>query len=181
MQSLTRRAAESHFVYLTVVLPCRAGLKMICWCKWLQRVVTLNSASFNRDWYQVASEMPGRLPQQCRECNRNADIFAQLTFLLLRISVSRVQCAPAPSPSSRRIACTPAPYCTPTNVNAPGSHMHTVSLASPYPPHPHVFRPDAPRSHIHIGSSVFATQTPPRLLPPSARSIYANSIKYVCQ
>ncbi len=77
MQSLTRRAAESHFVYLTVVLPCGAGLKTICWCKMLQSVVTLNSASFNRDWCQVASEMPGRLPQQCRERYRHADIFVQ--------------------------------------------------------------------------------------------------------
>ena len=47
---------------------------------------------FNRDLYQVASEMPGHLPQQFRERYRHTDTLVYLTFLLLRISVNGVAC-----------------------------------------------------------------------------------------
>jgi hypothetical protein len=38
----------------------------------------------NSFWNQVASEIPGHLPEQCRERYRTADFLAKLTFMFLR-------------------------------------------------------------------------------------------------
>ena len=38
-----------------------------------------------RDWSEVASELPGRLPQQCKERYRLADTVVELTFVFLRV------------------------------------------------------------------------------------------------
>ncbi len=39
-----------------------------------------------RDWREVASELPGRLPQQCKERYMLADTEAELTFVFLRVT-----------------------------------------------------------------------------------------------
>ncbi len=38
-----------------------------------------------RDWSEVASELPGRSKQQCKERYRFADTVAELTFVFLRV------------------------------------------------------------------------------------------------
>ena len=63
-------------------------------------------------WKQVAAEIPGRLPQQCRERCMPAAFLAQMTSGFLRISV--VPCAPANSllcvsNDSRNSSCKTAP------------------------------------------------------------------------
>ena len=39
-----------------------------------------------RDWIEVASQIPGRLSQQCQECYRIPDILAELTFVFLCVT-----------------------------------------------------------------------------------------------
>ena len=69
------------FLYLTV-MHCGAGLRMTSSCKLLQSTSNI----LGRDWIEVASEMLGRLPQQCQERFSLADILAALTFVFLRVT-----------------------------------------------------------------------------------------------
>ena len=90
---LTRRAAES---IAFSVSDCNA-----LWSRaeeLVQAVVKYSTFNvFGRDWIEVASELPRHLPQECQERYRLADTVAHLTFVLLRISVSRVPYTLAPS------------------------------------------------------------------------------------
>jgi hypothetical protein len=84
LQLLARRAAES----IAFSVPDRNALWSRAEDDLLVQAVAKYSTSniLGRDWIEVASEMPGRLPQQCQERYRLADILAELTFVFLRVT-----------------------------------------------------------------------------------------------
>ena len=59
--------------------------------KTIANTIPLNDYNPTKDsfWRQVAAEIPGRLPQQCRERYMPAAFWAELTWGFLRISVGR--------------------------------------------------------------------------------------------
>ena len=81
LQLLARRAAES----IAFSVPDRNAL----WSRAEDGLLVQAVAKYSthnilgRDWIEVASKLPGRLPQQCRERYRLAHTVAQLTFVLL--------------------------------------------------------------------------------------------------
>ena len=88
-----------------------------------------------RDWSEVASELTGCLPQQCKECYRIADTVVKLTFVFLCVTFRGSLFFPSSlvitkdadsadsarpiqySTSERTVACEPAP--TPFTLSAP--------------------------------------------------------------
>ncbi len=84
LQLLARRAAES----IAFSVPERNALWSRAEDDLLVQAVAKYSTSniLGRDWIEVASEMPGRLPHQCQERYRLADILAELTFVFLRVT-----------------------------------------------------------------------------------------------
>ena len=79
LQLLARRAAES----IAFSVPDRNALWSRAEDDLVQAVPKYSSSNIlGRDWIEVASEMPGRLPQQCQERYRLADVLAELTFVL---------------------------------------------------------------------------------------------------
>ena len=87
LQLLARRAAES----IAFSVPDRNALWSRTEDDLLVQTVAKYSTSniLGRDWTEVASEMPGRLPQQCQERYRLADILAELTFMFLCVTFLR--------------------------------------------------------------------------------------------
>jgi hypothetical protein len=84
LQLLARRAAKS--IAFSVpdrhVLWSRAEDDLL-----VQAVVKYSTSDvLGRDWIQVESDLPGRLPQQCKERCRLADTVAQLIFVFLRVN-----------------------------------------------------------------------------------------------
>ena len=84
LQLLARRAAES----IAFSVPDRHALWRRAEDDILVQAVAKYTTSdvFSRSWTQVASDMPGRLPQQCKERYRLADTVAQLIFVFLRVN-----------------------------------------------------------------------------------------------
>ena len=84
LQLLARRAAES----IAFSVPDRNALWSRADDGLLIQAVAKYSTSdvLGRDWREVASELPGRLPQQCKERYRLADTVAQLTFVFLCVT-----------------------------------------------------------------------------------------------
>jgi hypothetical protein len=84
LQLLARRAAES----IALSVPDRNAL----WSRaedglFVQAVAKYSTSDvLGRDWSEVASELPGRLPQQCKERYRLADTVAELTSVYLRVT-----------------------------------------------------------------------------------------------
>ena len=85
VQLLARRAAES----IAFSVPDGQALWSRAEEDLLVQAVAKYSASdvFGRDWIQVASDLPGRLPQQQRY--RLADSVAHLTFAFMRVHAHR--------------------------------------------------------------------------------------------
>jgi hypothetical protein len=52
----------------------------------VQSVAQVTFDVLGRDWSKVASELPGRLPQQCKGRYRLADTLVGLTFVFLRVT-----------------------------------------------------------------------------------------------
>jgi hypothetical protein len=84
LQLLARRAAES----IAFSAPDRNALWSRAQDGLLVQVVEKHSTSdvLGRDWSEVASELPWRLPQQCKDRYRLAETVAELTFVFLRVT-----------------------------------------------------------------------------------------------
>ena len=131
LQLLARRAAES----IAFSVPDRNALWSRAEDDLLVQAVAKYSTSniVGRDWIEVASEMPGRLPQQCQERYRLADILAELTFVFLRVTFRGSPCAPATS-----LLCV---------SNDSSSKGDATAFASPPSPAP---SPSPPPSLTHV-------------------------------
>jgi hypothetical protein len=83
LQLLTRRVAESN----AFSVPDRNALWSTVEDGLLVQAVGKYSTSdvLGRDWSEVASELPGRSKQQCKERYRLADTVAELTFVFIRV------------------------------------------------------------------------------------------------
>ncbi len=84
LQLLARRAAESK----PFSVPDRNALCSRTEDDLLVKVVAKHSTSdvLFPDWSEVASELPGRSKQQCKERYRLADTVVELTFVFLRVT-----------------------------------------------------------------------------------------------
>ncbi len=139
LQLLVRRAAESY----AFSVPDRNALWSRAEDGLLVQAVAKYSTSdvLGRHWSEVASELPGRSKQQCKERYRLADTVAELTFVFLRVTFRG-------SPFLR------------------SSHVLTKDADSADYARPlHYSKSDrrvahAPRSHMHTGPLVIATATP---------------------
>ena len=83
LQLLARRAAESN----AFSVPDRNALWSTKEDGLLVQAVAKYSTSnvLGRDWSEVASELPERSKQQCKERYRLADTVAELTFVFIRV------------------------------------------------------------------------------------------------
>jgi hypothetical protein len=83
LQFLARRAAESN----AFSVPDRNALWSTAEDGLLVQAVAKYSTSnvLGRDWSEVASELPGRSKQQCKERYRLADTVAELTFVFIHV------------------------------------------------------------------------------------------------
>ncbi len=142
LQLLARRAAESN----AFSVPDRNALWSRAEDDLLVQAVAKHSTSdvLFPDWSEVATELPGRSKQQCKERYRLADTMVELTFVFLRISVGRVRCAPACVSTDSRSKGSDTAYASPPSP----SSLSTVPRA----------RPPPPRSRMYTGTSVLATQ-----------------------
>jgi hypothetical protein len=89
-----------------------------------------------RNWREVASKLPGRLPQQCKERYRLADTVAQLTFVFLRVTFrgsTSLLCVCNDSPSEGSDTA----YASPTSPSSI-STKRTSHLPRTHPPHAHI-------------------------------------------
>ena len=92
----------SYILYLTVVYH-GAGLPEDDLL--VQAVEKCSTSTISgRDWFEVAWEMSGRLPQQCQESHRLADILTQSTFVFLSVTFR----APHNQDTSRNSAPSPS-------------------------------------------------------------------------
>jgi hypothetical protein len=84
LQLLARRAAESN----AFSVPDRNALWSRAEDGLLVQAVAKYGTSdvLGRDWSKVASELPGRSKQQCKERYRLADTVVELTFVFLRVT-----------------------------------------------------------------------------------------------
>ncbi len=84
LQLLTRRVDESN----AFSIPDRNTLWSRAEDDLLVQVVAEHSTSdvLFPDWSEVASELPGRSKQQCKESYRLADTVVELTFVFLRVT-----------------------------------------------------------------------------------------------
>ncbi len=84
LQLLARRAAESN----ALSVPDRNALCRRTEDDLLVKVVAKHSTSdvLFPDWTEVASELPGRSKQQCKERYRLADTVVELTLVFLRVT-----------------------------------------------------------------------------------------------
>ena len=83
LQLFARRAAESN----AFSVPDRNALWSTKEDGLLVQAVAKYSTSnvLGRDWSEVASELPGRSYQQCKERYRLADTVTELTFVFIRV------------------------------------------------------------------------------------------------
>ena len=82
LQLFARRAAESN------AFSIRNALWSSAEDDFLVQAVAKHSTSeaIYRAWSEVASELPGRSKQQCKERYRLADTVVELTFVFLRVT-----------------------------------------------------------------------------------------------
>ena len=127
-----RRTTESIAFYV----PDRNALWSRAEDDLLVRAVAKYSTSniLGRDWIEVASEVPGRLPQQCQEHYRLPDILAELTFVFLCVTFCGSPCAPVTS-----LLCV---------SNDSSSKDDTPDFMSPPSPTPSPFSPSS-LMHVH--------------------------------
>ena len=157
LQLLARRAAESN----AFSVPDRNALWSTAEDGLLVQAVAKYSTSnvLGRDWSEVASELPGRSKQQCKERYRLADTVAELTFLFIRVIFLG-------SPAFRSsLVLTKV---TDSADSARPIHYSTFD-ASPPSPAPSL-SPTSSLTHVHryIGSRNATRQT----LPTSAKLTY---------
>ncbi len=74
--------------YIAISVPDRKTLWSRTEDDLLVKIVAKCSTSdiLFRDWSEVALELPGHLPQQCKECYRLSDTVTELTFVFLCVA-----------------------------------------------------------------------------------------------
>ncbi len=157
LQLLARRATESN----AFSVPDRNALWSRAEDGLLVQAVAKYSTSdvLGRDWSEVASELPGRSKQQCKERYMIADTVAELTFVFIRVIFLG-----SPAFRSSHVLT----KVTDSADSARPIHYSTFD-ASPPSPSPSL-SPTSSLTHVHrcIGSRYATRQT----LPTSAKLTY---------
>jgi len=140
LQLLARRAAES----IAFSVPDRNAL----WSRAEDDLLVLTVAKYStsdvlfRDWSEVALELPGRLPHQCKKRYRLPNTMVELIFLFLRgtfrgspfLRSALVLTKDADSADSARPTTAYAsPFFTAPSPSPPTSLTHVHSIQTPTP------------------------------------------------
>jgi len=157
LQLLARRATESN----VFSVPDRNAL----WRRVedvVQEVAKYSTSNvLGHDWSEVASELPGRSKQQCKERYRLADTVAELTFAFIRVIFLG-----SPAFRSSLVLTT----VTDSADSARPIHYSTFD-ASPPSPAP---SPSPPSSLTHVHRCIGSRNTARQILPTSAKLTYLS-------